>query len=451
MPSPKATCPVETVTATSPPLIQNGKITIQGISTCNQVGWLLCGICALIATSASFWLINKHLQFYTNVIIIRLLFLVPIYSLVTLAAYIDYSEASPYLILQTAYESFVVYAFFYLMLQYLSPNDIERRNIIRRKPCFEPQNHWKWMFPLGRLKYRPKNGLYFLQLMKWGILQYCVIRPLGSIISVILEAANLYCEASWSPIWAHVWIVTIVSISVTIAMYCLLQLYLVISKDIAVHRPLLQFISVKAVVFLTFWQSGILSALAMINVVKDVRTSTEIIVGISAVLQNFEMVIIAFVHLKAFSYLPYRPKPLPALPPGPGDAPSKEAYIRPQYERTPRLAALRHAFSFGETWRELREGAIYLWNTMRGREAEPHSRLHHFEAVMGVERPIIGGNGGVKSQPFSRQVIPQHWDDRRSPPPTQLNRHQRRVSVSYIDPLVWSSLAELFLSSGILP
>lgn len=27
------------------------------------------------------------------------------------------------------------------------------------------------------LTYDGKDGLYFLQLMKWGVLQYCVIRP----------------------------------------------------------------------------------------------------------------------------------------------------------------------------------------------------------------------------------------------------------------------------------
>ena len=61
---------------------------------------------------------------------------------------------------------------------------------------------------------------------------------------------------------------------------------------------------------------------------------------------------------------------------------------KPQEKRTPRLASLKHAFSFVETWRELRDGAVYMWKSMRGLEAEPHSRLYHFEAVMGVERPI---------------------------------------------------------------
>ena len=83
---------------------------------------------------------------------------------------------------------------------------------------------------------------------------------------------------------------SIISISVTIAMYCLLQLYLCVATELAPHRPVLKLVSVKAVgkfgspaldrldlmeptpstVFLTFWQSTFLSLLSVIGVVKDV-------------------------------------------------------------------------------------------------------------------------------------------------------------------------------------
>jgi hypothetical protein len=42
-------------------------------------------------------------------------------------------------------------------------------------------------------------------------------------------------------------IASIISISVTIAMYCLLQLYLCVAKELAPHRPVLKLISIKAV------------------------------------------------------------------------------------------------------------------------------------------------------------------------------------------------------------
>lgn len=80
------------------------------------------------------------------------------------------------------------------------------------------------------------------------------------------------------------------SVSVTIAMYCLLQLYVPVANDLRRHHPLLKLFSVKAVgecttlglcvvvlkvfrpVFLTFWQATLLSLLSMFGLVKDVSS-----------------------------------------------------------------------------------------------------------------------------------------------------------------------------------
>ena len=68
-----------------------------------------------------------------------------------------------------------------------------------------------------------QDGLFFLQLMKWGVLQYCVIRPTCVIVqavflvvhihggrttlaAVILNHIGLYCEKSWSPAWGHIYV-----------------------------------------------------------------------------------------------------------------------------------------------------------------------------------------------------------------------------------------------------
>lgn len=47
---------------------------------------------------------------------------------------------------------------------------------------------------------------------------------------------------------------TFESISVSIAMYCLIQFYHQVSKDIKEHRPFLKILSIKLVIFLSFWQ-----------------------------------------------------------------------------------------------------------------------------------------------------------------------------------------------------
>jgi hypothetical protein len=87
-------------------------------------------------------------------------------------------------------------------------------------------------------------------------------------------------------------ITIVVSVSVSVAMYCLIQLYVPIATYIASNQPLLKLFAVKAVgklvdcysvsrlnslpllykyiVFMTFWQATGLSLLRVFGVVKDV-------------------------------------------------------------------------------------------------------------------------------------------------------------------------------------
>jgi hypothetical protein len=126
-----------------------------------------------------------------------------------------------------------------------------------------------------------QDGLYFLQLMKWGILQYCALRPLWAIIThkythyhLTVFQDHLNCHNPrlcrfilWiflgvgmgshlrKSLWCHfitfnlsLWQITIVvSLSVTIAMYCLVQLYVSVSKKLVKHKPLLKLFAIKAV------------------------------------------------------------------------------------------------------------------------------------------------------------------------------------------------------------
>ncbi|KAM6501988.1 Organic solute transporter Ostalpha domain containing protein [Amanita muscaria] len=385
--TPSARCYMQT--AQSPPsLFQNGTVVIQ----LHHVGWLVSGILALIATITSAWLIMKHLQWYTNKreqrYIVRILFLVPIYAIISFASYLFWNRSTPLLLVRDCYESIVLTAFFYLLLMYLSHEPEEQQRIFAKHglSCHadrearargEPVK--KWVFPLGFVRWKPQDGLYFLQLMKYGILQYGVIRPVTTLIAVILDYVGLYCESSWSPHWGHIYISTIVSLSVTIAMYCLVQLYMPVSKLLAPHRPLLKMFSIKAVVFLTFWQATFLSLLSMIGVVKDTTymTAEDINIGIGALLETLEMTLFAFLHIKAFSYLPYKLPPLSSKE----DTPPLS---------TSRLRSLGHAMDFRETCREIWAGCVYIFDKARGREPSNERqarRAGHYENAFSRPRP----------------------------------------------------------------
>ncbi|KAI5834123.1 DUF300-domain-containing protein [Schizophyllum commune Tattone D] len=370
-----------------PSLFQNGKLVIQT----HHIGWLVSGVFTLIACGVSFWLIDKHLQWYHNKHeqrhIVRILFLVPIYAIVSLASYFFWNHSTPIILVRDCYESTVLTSFFYLLLLYLSPDHQTQQMIFAKEGLSYEQERQairsgttvkKWVLPLGWVKWKPADGLYFLQLMKWGVLQYCVIRPLCTLAAVILDYAGLYCEASWGLGWGHIYLTIIISISVTIAMYCLIQLYVSVSEYLAPQKPLLKLFAIKAVVFLTFWQATFLSVLTMFGVVKDTKymTAEDVNIGIGALLETFEMACFALVHVKAFTYKIYIPYNLPDSTAAP-------------IERTRRLRSLGHAFDFRETARELWVGTKYMWQKARGREPKldrPAKRQTYYESVFGRPR-----------------------------------------------------------------
>jgi len=149
------------------------------------------------------------------------------------------------------------------------------------------------------------------------------------------------------------------SLSVTVAMYCLIQLYVTIAEPLKPYSPLLKLFAIKAVVFLTFWQATFLAVLSMFGVVKDTEymTAENINIGIGAIAECVEMTIFAFLHIKCFSYTTYLPDPA-------------TVHGAISDERTPRLRSLGHAMNFKETLRELWSGCIYMVRRMRGKETD---------------------------------------------------------------------------------
>lgn len=128
-----------------------------------------------------------------------------------------------------------------------------------------------------------------------------------TIVAVITQVAGRYCLESLNPAFAHVWVMVVEAIAVTIAMYCLIQFYHQIHKDIAQHRPLQKIIAIKLVIFLSFWQTIIISFLTSAGAIKASNQfqTPDIKIGIPAMLLCIEMALFSIFHLFAFSWRPY--------------------------------------------------------------------------------------------------------------------------------------------------
>ncbi|KAF9097925.1 hypothetical protein BGX23_007631 [Mortierella sp. AD031] len=308
--SPKG-CPIENFPEDPAHLFSSNGITLDY----PRIGWIAAGCCTALATIISFVLIYRHYQYYTKPnqqrYIVRMLLMVPIYAITSWFSFVYVREAIYYETIRVFYEAFVIASFLILLLQYLGDSLEDQKRALKRHKKTE-----RWFFPMCCLKYNPSRP-HFLQYMKWGILQYVPLNIIGSLLTVILETQGTYCESSWNPKFGHVWILFINFTSVTLATYFLIMFYFTIRVDLKAYDPFYKFLAIKLVIFFSFWQALVVEGFVYFGYIKASKywSTGDISVGINALLIDFEMVIFAIIHLKAFSYKPYVPMiPNPDLP-----------------------------------------------------------------------------------------------------------------------------------------
>jgi len=149
-----------------------------------------------------------------------------------------------------------------------------------------------------------KPSGYSLILIKQIILQYVVIKPLMSILAVVMDVLHIYEEGNFRPWHGYVYVTAITFTSVTVSMYCLVLFYIIMEEELKPHRPIAKFICVKAILFFSFWQGVAIAILSYFHLIPEsVGDWTE--ENISRGLQDFiicmEMAILAIAHGYVFS------------------------------------------------------------------------------------------------------------------------------------------------------
>ncbi|KAJ5191733.1 uncharacterized protein N7498_010718 [Penicillium cinerascens] len=285
--------------------------------TFHSLSLIVGGVCAVLASAVSMFLIMGHATHYSKPIeqrhIIRILFMVPVYSIVAWLSILFYNDSVYFEVMGDCYEAFCISAFFSLLCHYIAPDLHSQKDYFRGiqpKAWLWPLNwfqNWKCCFGHRGAWRNPRSGLTWFNVIWAGVFQYCVMRVMMTIVSVITQATGSYCEESLSPAFAHIWVLAIESVCVTIAMYCLIQFYHQIHKDITEHRPFTKILSIKLVIFLSFWQSTFINLLISSGAVHATKkvAMPDLKYALPELMINIEMFIFSILHLWAFAYKPY--------------------------------------------------------------------------------------------------------------------------------------------------
>ncbi|KAL8920692.1 MAG: hypothetical protein Q9172_004406, partial [Xanthocarpia lactea] len=227
---------------------------------------------------------------------------------------------------------------------------------------------------------------------------------------------------------------------VTIAMYCLIQFYVQLKDDLAEHSPLLKVAAIKLVIFLSFWQTILISFLTSTGAIKSSKRlqDPDIRIGIPSLLLCIEMAIFSVFHLFAFPWQVYdiRRSAIVASESVPGYLPDpKTAYLGGRLG----FKALLDAFNPWDLVKAIGRGFRWFAVGRRNREQDISYQAYKISGPINADALDIDGMGTsrsiITSGPFTPGAVSKQGryhqvkggpdeDDRR------LLSHQQAVPLS---------------------
>uniref|UniRef100_A0AAR2LVA3 Transmembrane protein 184C n=1 Tax=Pygocentrus nattereri TaxID=42514 RepID=A0AAR2LVA3_PYGNA len=264
--------------------------------------WFIAGIFVFMTIPISLWGILQHLVHYTQPElqkpIIRILWMVPIYSLDSWIA-LKYPSIAIYVdTCRECYEAYVIYNFMIFLLNYLGK---QYPSLVLMLEVQEQQKH---LPPLCCCPPWPMGEVLLLR-CKLGVLQYTVVRPVTTVI-----LCGVYDEGNFSSKNAWTYLVIVNNLSQLFAMYCLVLFYKALREELSPIKPVGKFLCVKLVVFVSFWQAVVIALLVKVRVISDSHTwDWDSVEAVATGLQDFiicvEMFLAAIAHHYSFTYKPY--------------------------------------------------------------------------------------------------------------------------------------------------
>ncbi|BFZ03427.1 hypothetical protein BsWGS_06466 [Bradybaena similaris] len=266
----------------------------------------IAGTFAFAAILITVHQIYLHLRYYTcpneQRWIVRVLFIVPIYSLDSFLSLLFLNNDNYYVYfdsLRDCYEAFVIYSFLSLCYEYLGGEGAIMSEI-RGKPIQSSLLSCTCCFT-GR-----QYTIGFLRFCKQATLQFCFIKPIMAILTLLLQAFGYYKDGNFSPASGYLYITIIYNISISLALYALFMFYLATKELLSPFDPVLKFCIIKSVIFLSFWQGVVLAILEKAKVIDPIysnKDTQQVSVGtVSAGWQNFFICLEMFVASVALRF-----------------------------------------------------------------------------------------------------------------------------------------------------
>ncbi|AEE86918.1 organic solute transporter ostalpha protein (DUF300) [Arabidopsis thaliana] len=242
----------------------------------------MAGAFLVLTLSLSLFLVFDHLSTYKNPeeqkFLIGVILMVPCYSIESFASLVKPSISVDCGILRDCYESFAMYCFGRYLVACIGGEErtIEFMERQGRKSFKTPlldhkdeKGIIKHPFPMNLFLKPWRLSPWFYQVVKFGIVQYMIIKSLTALTALILEAFGVYCEGEFKWGCGYPYLAVVLNFSQSWALYCLVQFYGATKDELAHIQPLAKFLTFKSIVFLTWWQGVAIALLSSLGLFKS--------------------------------------------------------------------------------------------------------------------------------------------------------------------------------------
>jgi hypothetical protein len=198
-----------------------------------------------------------------------------------------------------SYEAYVLWLFFKLLLQFADGSETLSAKL-------EKVPQMKYSMPFCCFHIKP--GRIFLHRCQQMILQFVYVKLGMTATILVTELLDVYGEGSFAVNRAYLWVTIVYNITITISLYFLVLFYEATKEILAEYKPIAKFLTVKAIIFFSFWQSVAVAVAMKVGVVRDYNgfPAAEMGLYIQDVLICIEMVPIAIAMGYTFGYSTFK-------------------------------------------------------------------------------------------------------------------------------------------------
>jgi hypothetical protein len=199
-------------------------------------------------------------------------------------------------------QAFTIYTFVQLLINFIGGERALLILMYGRKPV---SHLWPLHYFLSPVDI---SDPYTFLAIKRSVLQYTWIKPMLALATVIMKATGTYKEGYIGLTSGYFWSGIIYNMSITISLYALAMFWVCMNEDLKPFRPMPKFLSVKGIIFASYWQGFFLSILVWLGALPDNvpgYTPDNLAAAIQDALICFEMPAFAVAHWYAFSWHDY--------------------------------------------------------------------------------------------------------------------------------------------------